>query len=58
MLYHLEADNVDLSYVQIPFASLADSLFTVNESEVKAYISENANQYEREASKAYNTFLS
>ena len=59
ILYHLEADNVDLSYVQIPFAGLADSLFTVNESEVKAYISENANQYEREASRSlqYISFL-
>ena len=59
MLYHLEADNVDLNYVQIPYASLADTLFSVKESEVKAYIKENASQYEREASRSlqYISFL-
>ena len=59
MLYHLEADNIDLNYVQIPYASLADTLFTVKESEVKAYISENKSQYEREASRRlqYISFL-
>ncbi|MGI9541028.1 MAG: peptidylprolyl isomerase, partial [Flavobacteriaceae bacterium] len=58
-LYHLEADNVDLNYVQIPYASLADSLFSVKESEVIAYIKENASQYEREASRSlqYISFL-
>ena len=59
MLFHLEADNVDLNYVQVPYSSRADSLFSVKESEVKAYISENANQFEREASRSlqYISFL-
>ena len=57
--YHLEADNVDLNYVQIPYASLADSLFTIKQSEVKAYIKDNASKYEREASRSlqYISFL-
>jgi len=59
MLFHLEADNIDLNYVQVPYSSRADSLFSVKESEVKAYISENANQFEREASRSlqYISFL-
>ena len=59
MLFHLEADNVDLNYVQVPYSSRADSLFSVKESEVKAYISDHASQYEREASRAlqYISFL-
>ena len=59
MLFHLEADNIDLNYVQVPYSSRADSLFSVKESEVKAYISDNANQFEREASRSlqYISFL-
>ena len=59
MLFHLEADNVDLNYVQIPYAGLADSLFSVKESEVKAYIANHPNQYERKASRSlqYIAFL-
>ena len=59
MLYHLEADNVDLNYVRIPYSSLVDTLFSVKESEVKAYIKENASQYERKASRSlqYVSFL-
>ncbi len=59
LLYHLETDNVDLNYVQIPYTSLPDSLFSVKESEVKAYIADNASQYEREASRSlqYIAFL-
>lgn len=59
MLYHLEADNVDLNYVQIPFDGIADTLFTVKESEVKAYIADHPKQYQREASRSlqYVAFL-
>ena len=57
--YHLEADNVDLNYVQIPFSSVPDSLFEVRESEINAYIKENAAKYERDASRSlqYVAFL-
>ena len=59
LFYHLETDNVDLNYVQVPYESLADSLFTVKESEVKAYIAANASKYEREAARSlqYVSFL-
>ena len=57
--YHLEADNVDLNYVQIPYSSIPDSLFEVRESEINAYIKENAAKYERDASRSlqYVAFL-
>ena len=50
--YHLEADNVDLNYVQIPFSSIPDTLFEVRESEINAYIEKNAAKYERDASRS------
>ena len=40
--YHLEADNVDLNYVQIPFSSIPDTLVEVRESEINAYIEKHA----------------
>ena len=57
--HHLEADNVDLNYVQIPYSSIPDSLFEVRESEINAYIKENAAKYERDASRSlqYVAFL-
>jgi len=57
--YHLEADNVDLDYVQIPFSTIPDSLVTVKQSEVKAYIEKNASKYQRDPSRSlqYVAFL-
>lgn len=57
--YHLEADNVDLDYVQIPFSSIPDSLVSVKQSEVKQYIKNHASKYQREPSRSlqYVAFL-
>lgn len=57
--YHLEADNVDLDYVQIPYSSIPDSLVSVKESEVKEYIKNHASKYQREPSRSlqYVAFL-
>ena len=57
--YHLENDNVDLNYVQLPYSSIPDSLVTVSDAEIKSYIKDNASQYERKASRAlrYVAFL-
>ena len=57
--YHLEADNVDLDYVQIPFSSIPDSLVSVKQSEVKEYIKNHASKYQREPSRSlqYVAFL-
>ena len=58
-LYHLENDNVDLNYVQIPFSSINDSLVSVSDSEIKTYIKNNASSYESKASRGieYVSFL-
>lgn len=57
--YHLENDNIDLNYVQLPYSSIPDSLVTVSDADIKSYIKDNASQYERKASRAlrYVAFL-
>ncbi len=59
ILYHLENDNVDLNYVQIPFSSINDTLIAVSDSEIKSYIKNNASSYESKASRGiqYVSFL-
>ncbi len=59
MLYHLESDNVDLNYVQLPYSSIPDSVVAVSDADIKGYIQENAKQYERKESRAlrYVSFL-
>ena len=49
--YQLENDKVDLKYVQIPYASIPDSLVEVKSSEIKAYMKRFPKQYEVEASR-------
>ena len=59
ILYHIENDNVDLNYVQIPFSSINDTLIAVSDSEIKSYIKKNASSYESKASRGiqYVSFL-
>jgi peptidyl-prolyl cis-trans isomerase D len=59
VLFHLENDNLDLNYVQIPFSSINDTLVSVSDSEIKAYIKDNAASYETKASRGldYVAFL-
>jgi len=49
--YKLENDNVDLRYIQIPFASIPDSTITVSQSDIKAYINKNKEKYEVDESR-------
>lgn len=49
ILYHLESDNLNLDYVQIPFETISDSVVKVTDSEIKSYIEEHASSYQREA---------
>lgn len=46
--YHLENDNVNIQYVQIPFDRIPDSLVQVSDAEIKKYIQENKADYARE----------
>ena len=49
--YHLENDNINIKYVQIPFDTLEDSLVVVSDAEIKNYINSHAADYQRKASK-------
>jgi len=50
-LYHFENDNINIEYVQVPFDIIPDSLVTVTDSEVKQYIKNHEQEYERTASR-------
>lgn len=49
--YHLENDNVNIKYVQVPYSFINDSLVTVSDREIKKYINDHKDLYEREASR-------
>ena len=57
--YHLENDNLDMNYVQIPYSSIPDSLVEVSMADVKDYIKDHAKAYERSAARhlRYVSFL-
>ena len=50
-LYHFENDNINIEYVQVPFDIIPDSLVTVTDAEVKQYIKNHKQEYERAASR-------
>ena len=50
-LYHFENDNINIEYVQVPFDIIPDSLITVTDAEVKQYIKNHEQEYERAASR-------
>lgn len=47
--YHQEADKVDVSYISLPYTSIADSLVKVSDSEIKTYMEKHRKEYERRA---------
>jgi parvulin-like peptidyl-prolyl isomerase len=49
--YKLENDKVDIKFVQIPYASIPDSLVSVKKSDIKNYIDKHKSKYEVEASR-------
>lgn len=49
--YTLQNQLADLDYVRIPYDVIADSLAQVTAKDIEAYIKENAEEYEREASR-------
>lgn len=46
-----DAKTVDIRYVQVPYASIADSLVKVTKSEIKSYMEKNKDQYQVEATR-------
>ncbi len=49
--YLLENSSRDLRYVQVPYSSINDSLVEVTKADIKAYINENKEKYEVEATR-------
>ena len=47
-LYRFENDKIDIEYLQVPYSSIPDEEIEVSESEIKAYIRENAKDFEVE----------
>jgi peptidyl-prolyl cis-trans isomerase D len=50
--YALQNDLVDIEYVRIPLSTVADSLFTVSDKDIEAYIKDNSTKYEQDASRS------
>ena len=48
MEYANRMDKADFNYVSVPFSSIADSLVKPTDDELKAYISNHANQFQNE----------
>lgn len=49
--YFAESNAVNIQYVQIPYASIPDSLVSVTKSDVKAYVQEHSSEFEIDASR-------
>ncbi|MBU2915505.1 peptidylprolyl isomerase [Reichenbachiella agariperforans] len=47
-------NTAEVNYIYVPFSSVEDSLVSVSESELKAYLSDHEDEYKRDASKAIN----
>ena len=50
--YINQNSNATLEYVYVPYLSVSDSLVTVTDTELKKYISDNSEEYEREESRS------
>jgi peptidyl-prolyl cis-trans isomerase D len=50
--YALQNDLVDIEYVRIPLNTVADSLFTISDKDIEAYIKDNSTKYEQDASRS------
>lgn len=51
LAHKLEGNKVDIKFVQVPYASIPDSIIKVSKSDVSDYISKNKKKYEVEASR-------
>lgn len=50
--YVAQNSNMSVDYFYVPFFSVSDSLFTVSDSELKSYLSDHSEQYQREESRS------
>jgi len=51
MSYFNDNNNVDISYVQIPYTTIADSLIQISSSDIKDYMKRHEDQYKVDATK-------
>ena len=49
--YMLENNTRDLTYVQIPYSSISDSLVSVTKADIKSYLDDHKDKYETDASR-------
>ena len=49
--YHLENDKINMKYVSVPFNDIPDSLFKISDAEIRKYISQNIDDYSKDASR-------
>jgi peptidyl-prolyl cis-trans isomerase D len=49
--YHLENDKINMKYVSVPFNDIPDSLFKISDAEIRKYISQNIDDYTKDASR-------
>lgn len=49
--YENESNTAEISYLYVPFLSMADSAIKVNDSELEAYLSNNEKEYQKEEAK-------
>lgn len=52
--YNLETETVDLKYVNVPYASISDSLVEVSKSDIKSYMDNHKKKFEVKASRNIN----
>jgi len=43
--YHFQNDNADIKFLYFPYTSIADSLISVSNSELRSYLKNNSNDY-------------
>ncbi len=50
--YMAQSSNMSVDYFYVPFFSVKDSLFDVSDSELKSYLSDHSEEYQREESRS------
>tara|TARA_B110000003_G_scaffold43397_2_gene40861 strand:- start:409 stop:2526 length:2118 start_codon:yes stop_codon:yes gene_type:complete len=55
--YHIENDQVSIEYIQLPYSSIPDSLISISDKEIKKYISDNSEKYQRKPSRSIRYVL-
>lgn len=52
--YMAQGSNMTVTYLYVPYFSVADSLFTVSDTEMEDYLADHSDEYQREESRSIN----